>query len=76
MLLQAKGIASLIPEEGGVCSSTQVVFEQSTQDIEPFQQAIPRLKEDVVCQALRVCSAFMHLVAGPKQYIVDMEFCT
>lgn len=65
-VLQAKGIASLIPEEGGVCSSTQVIYDHQTEDIEPFQQAVPRLKEDVVHQSLRVSSALVHL---PKKKI-------
>lgn len=53
-LLQSKGLACLRPEEG-TCINAQVFFDERTGVPEPFQKAVPILKEDVIRDALKVC---------------------
>lgn len=53
-LLQTKGLECLRPEEGGVCRDIVVVY-QDKDTAEPYLKALPRLRDDVITSALKVC---------------------
>ena len=53
-MLQTEGLKCLRPEEGGICKSTAVFFDDDGH-AEPMHKAEPRLRLDIVSAALKVC---------------------